>query len=187
VLFLFVTGEELGLLGSDYFAHFPTVPLRKIVANVNIDGAPGMFYAMKDVVPLGIEHSSLDKNVETAAREMGYEISPDPMPEEVAFIRSDQYSFVLKGVPAVDIVDGIKSTDPQVNGLEVIKKWLTTRYHTPLDNMDQPINYESAAKASGLNFLVGYEVAQQDEPPTWNPGDFFGAKFGKNHGIRETR
>ena len=187
VLFLFVTGEELGLLGSDYFAHFPTVPLRKIVANVNIDGAPGMFYAMKDVVPLGIEHSSLDKNVETAAREMGYEISPDPMPEEVAFIRSDQYSFVLKGVPAVDIVDGIKSTDPQVNGLEVIKKWLTTRYHTPLDNMDQPINYESAAKASGLNFLVGYEVAQQDEPPTWNPGDFFGAKFGKNHGTRETQ
>ena len=94
MLFVFVTGEELGLLGSDYFAHFPTVPLNKIVANVNIDGAPGVYYPMKDVVPLGVEHSSLDKDVQMAAREMGYEISPDPMPEEVAFIRSDQYSFV---------------------------------------------------------------------------------------------
>ena len=74
-----------------------------------------------------------------AAKAMDYDLSPDPMPEEVSFIRSDQYSFVLQGVPAVDVEDGVKSTDPKVNGLEVVKKWLVTRYHTPLDNMDQPM------------------------------------------------
>lgn len=181
VLFVIVTGEEMGLLGSDYFAHFPTVPLKSIVANVNIDGAPGIYFPMKDVVALGAEHSSLGDEVNTVARAMGYDVSPDPMPEESAFIRSDQYSFVLQGVPAVDITDGVKSTDPKVNGLDVIKKWLVTRYHTPLDNMEQPLDFESAAKAAVMNFLVGYRVAQQDAPPTWNKADFFGTIFGPRH------
>ena len=181
VLFVFVTGEEKGLLGSDYFAHFPTVPLKSIVANVNIDGAPGLYYSMKDIVPLGSEHSSLGNDVSAAAKELGYELSPDPMPEEVSFIRSDQYSFVLQGVPAVDITDGIKATDSKVNGLEILKKWLVTRYHTPLDNMEQTMDLDSAAKGSVLNFLVGYQVAQHDAAPTWNKGDFFGTTFGPRH------
>ncbi|MGA8866576.1 MAG: M28 family peptidase [Candidatus Sulfotelmatobacter sp.] len=181
VLFVFVTGEEMGLLGSDYFVHFPTVPLKSIVANVNIDGAPGSYFPMKDVVALGAEHSTLGDEVASAAKVMGYEVSPDPMPEEVGFVRSDQYSFVLQGVPAVDVEDGVKSTDPKINGSEVIKKWLVTRYHTPLDNMDQPIDFESAAKGAVMNFLVGYRVAQHDSPPTWNTADFFGTTFGPRH------
>ncbi|HEY6373526.1 MAG TPA: M28 family metallopeptidase [Candidatus Sulfotelmatobacter sp.] len=174
VLFVFVTGEEMGLLGSDYFAHFPTVPLKSIVANLNIDGAPGVYFPLKDVVALGAEHSTLGDEVAAAAKVMGYDVSPDPMPEEVAFIRSDQYSFVLQGLPAVDIEDGVKSTDPKINGLEVIKKWLVTRYHTPLDNMEQPIDFEAAAKGAVMNFLVGYQVAQRDAAPSWIKGDFFG-------------
>jgi Zn-dependent M28 family amino/carboxypeptidase len=150
------------------------------VADVNIDGAPGLYYAMKDVVPIGSEHSSLAKCVKGATAALGYTISPDPMPEEVNFIRSDQYSFVQRGIPAVDISDGIKAVDPKINGLEVIKKWLTNEYHTPLDNMDQPLDYDSAAKGSQLNFLVGYEVAEHPEVPAWNTGDFFGTKFGRN-------
>jgi len=181
VLFIVLTGEELGLLGSDYFAHFPTVPLSSIVANVNIDVAPGLYYSMQDVVALGGEHTTLENNIETAAQQLGYKISPDPMPEEVQFIRSDQYSFVLQGVPGVQIEDGVHSTDPNVDGLKVIKTWLVTKYHTPLDNMDQPLNYESGAKATKLNFLVGYEVAQQNSVPAWNPDDFFGQKFGPRH------
>jgi hypothetical protein len=181
VLFVFVTGEEMGLLGSDYFAHFPTVPLKSIVANVNIDGAPGSFFPMKDVVALGAEHSTLGDEVASAAKQMGYELSPDPMPEEVSFIRSDQYSFVLQGVPAVDVEDGVKSTDPKIDGLAVIKKWLVTRYHTPLDNMEQPIDFDSTAKGAVMNFLVGYQVAQHDAAPTWNKGDFFGTTFGPRH------
>jgi len=181
VLFVFVTGEEMGLLGSDYFAHFPTVPLKSIVANVNIDGAPGVYFPLKDVVALGAEHSTLGDEVAAAAKVMGYDVSPDPMPEEVSFIRSDQYSFVLQGVPAVDIEDGVKSTDPKINGFEVIKKWLVTRYHTPLDNMEQPIDFDAAAKGAVMNFLVGYQVAQHDGAPAWNKGDFFGTTFGPRH------
>ena len=181
VLFVFVTGEEMGLLGSDYFAHFPTVPLKSIVANVNIDGAPGSFFPMKDVVALGAEHSTLGDAVASAAKHMGYDLSPDPMPEEVSFIRSDQYSFVLQGVPAVDVEDGVKSTDSKIDGLAVIKKWLVTRYHTPLDSMEQPIDFDSTAKGAVMNFLVGYQVAQHDAAPTWNKGDFFGTTFGPRH------
>jgi|SRR5579859_2087086 len=186
VLFVFVTGEEMGLLGSDYYAHYPTVPLKSIVANVNIDGAPGMLVPVKDIVPLGAEHSSLGDDVASTAKLLGYSISPDPMPEEVFFIRSDQYSFVLQGVPAVNINDGVKAVDPKVNALEVNKKWAVTRYHTPLDNMDQPMDLDSAAKMSVINFLIGYEVAQQNDAPTWNKGDFFGTAFGPRHAGNAT-
>jgi hypothetical protein len=181
MLFLFVTGEEMGLLGSDYFAHFPPVPRASIVADINIDLAPGAFFPMKDVVALGAEHSTLGEETVAAAKAMGYDLSPDPLPEEAFFIRSDQYSFVLEGVPAVNIGDGVKAVDPKINPAQVEKKWAVTRYHTPLDNMDQPIDFDSMAKLSLLNFLVGYQVAQHDAAPRWNNDDFFGTRFGPRH------
>jgi hypothetical protein len=181
ILFVFVTGEEMGLLGSDYFATFPTVPRSAIAANINIDGAPGLYYPMKDLIVLGIEHSSLEQQVQSAAARIGYSLSPDPMPEENFFIRSDQYSFVQQGIPAVNITDGSQSSDPKVDGMKVLKDWLVTIYHTPLDNMDQTLDYDSGARAAGVNFLVGYDVAQQDAAPTWDKGDFFGEKFGPRH------
>lgn len=177
ILFLFVTGEERGLLGSDYFAHYPTVPLENIVADVNIDGAPGLRFPIKDIVPQGAEHSSLSKDVEAAARKMGYTISPDPRPEEGFFTRSDQYSFVRQGVPSVKVNDGIQSTDPAIDGATLAKNWTATNYHTPNDNMSHHFYFDSAAKSTVLNFLIGYEVAQQSERPAWNAGDFFGTKF----------
>ncbi len=177
ILFAFVTGEEKGLLGSDYFANHPTVAPEAMVANINIDGAPGMMYPFKDIVALGVDDSSLAHNVADVAKRMGLEVSPDPMPEEVFFIRSDNYSLVRRGVPAVSLSEGFKSTDPKLNGEEIIKKWMVTVYHTPKDNMNQPLLFESGVKGTQLNFLVGYEVAQQAERPAWNPGDFFGAKF----------
>lgn len=181
LLFVFVTGEELGLLGSDYFANHPTVPRKAIVADVNMDGAPGEFYAMKDIVPLGSEHSTLGDDVVAAGKLLGYAVAPDPMPEENNFIRSDQYSFVLQGVPAVDVTDGIHAVDASIDGLALQKKWLVTRYHTPLDNIDQPIDFEGMAKGAVLNLLIGYRVAQEDTAPQWNQGDFFGTTFGPRH------
>jgi len=181
VLFVFVTGEEMGLLGSDYFAHTPTVPLRQIVANINIDGAPGLLFPMKDVVAMGAEHSNIERAIQSAARKLGYTISPDPMPEEANFIRSDQYSFVQQGVPALYINDGVIAVDPAVDGLALMKKWLVTRYHTPLDSIDQPLDYQSGAKAATLNFLVGYELAQWNQRPQWNQANFFGTRFGHRH------
>ena len=181
ILFVFVTGEEKGLLGSDYFAHFPTVPIENIVADVNIDGAPGLLWPNKDLVPLGVEHSSLSKDVEAAARNMGYTISPDPIPEEVIFIRSDQYSFVKQGVPAVFMNPGMQSANLKIDGAAVFHKWISSIYHTPKDNMSQQFYFDWAARSTGLSFLVGYEVAQQAERPTWNAGDFFGTKFARKH------
>jgi len=181
IVFVFVTGEEAGLLGSDYYAHFSTVPSASIVANVNIDEVPGLLYPMKDVVALGAEHSSLRFSVERAAKKIGYNITEDPMPEENYFIRSDQYSFVLRGIPSVYVSDGPGSSDPSVNGLEVLKNWNVTRYHTPLDNMEQPMDFASATRATQLIFLVGYDVAQQEQIPVWNGDDFFGSRFGGLH------
>ena len=97
------------------------------------------------------------------------------------FVRSDQYSFVQQGIPAVCIGDGIHSTDPTIDGLKVQKDWAVTKYHTPLDNMDQVLDYDSAARAAKVNFLVGYEIAQQDAAPAWNKGDFFGKS--SDHGT----
>lgn len=170
MLFLFATGEEGNLEGSDFFAHHPTVPANAIVADTNMDVAPGLRYPSEDLNAIGAEHSSLSRSAEWAAELSGYRITPDPMPEQNFFIRSDHYSFVQQGIPAILIRNGS-------DGEEVIEKWLQTRYHTPLDNMDQPLYYEAGVKAAGMVFLLGYDVAQQDQRPGWNKGDFFGIKF----------
>jgi Zn-dependent M28 family amino/carboxypeptidase len=177
LLFLIVTGEEEGLLGSDAFAHSPTVPLHQIVANLNMDGI-SLFYDFRDLVALGAEHSSLNGEVEDVARHMGLEVSPDPLPEEVFFIRSDQYSFVKQGVPAVAIAEGFKTVDPKLNGKDIALAWERKVYHTPQDDMKQPLNFEAATKCVRANLAVGYEVAQEDARPQWNPNDFFLQKFG---------
>jgi Zn-dependent M28 family amino/carboxypeptidase len=100
LLFVAVAGEEAGLPGSDHFEHYPTVPKGALAANVNID-ADMMMCPMKDIVAFGMEHSSLSNAVTRAARRIQLEISPDPMPEQLFFTRSDQYSFVKQSVPAV--------------------------------------------------------------------------------------
>ena len=172
ILFLFPTGEEDMFEGSDYFAHFPTVPPAAMVANINIDGLPGMLYAGKDLVIEGGDHSSLIENARRAASLTGYTLSPDLMPQMNFFVRSDQYPFILQGVPAIMVRRG-------VDGSEVARKWLATRYHTPLDNMEQPIEYEAGVKAAGTIFLIGYDVAEQEKPPAWNANDFYGRPAGK--------
>ncbi|HTY42324.1 MAG TPA: M28 family peptidase [Thermoanaerobaculia bacterium] len=172
ILFLFPTGEEDMFEGSDYFAHFPTIPAAAMVADINIDMLPGMIYACRDLTIEGAEHSTLIENATRAALLTGYTLSPDNMPQMNFFVRSDQYPFVLQGVPAVMVRRG-------VDGNEVARKWLVTRYHTPLDNMEQPIEYEAGVRSAGMIFLMGYDVAQQEKRPTWNPNDFYGRPAGK--------
>jgi Zn-dependent M28 family amino/carboxypeptidase len=179
ILFAAVTGEEKGLLGSDYLALHPAVPGARVVADVNIDSAPGLLLATRDLVPLGAEHSTLRAPVEEAMRETGYEIGVDAHPEETDFIRSDQYSFVRAGVPAVDVEEGSKSAVHGVDADATMMAWIRTRYHTPADRFDQPFDFESAAKAARLNFLIGSKVARAAAPPAWNAGDFFGSLYGK--------
>ena len=177
VIFLSCTGEEMGLIGSDYFANNPTVPENSLVANLALD-MPFFFYPLNDIIPHGIQHSSLRGPVEATANYLNIKITPDPAPEEVVFTRSDHYSFIKKGIPALFIKGGIISGDPNVDGAKLIADWRKTIYHKVDDEMDQPFDFNAAAMHVKTNFLIGYLVANDPQRPTWNKGDFFGGKFG---------
>ncbi len=178
IVFLAVTGEERGLLGSDYYANYPTVPSDSIVANVNLD-MPVLTYPLADMIAFGAEHSSLEGIIRDAIMAEDFELSPDPMPEEVIFIRSDQYSFVKKGVPSVFLVPGWTSTDESLDGAALQREFNKKHYHQPSDDLTQPIHWPSALRFARANVRIGYAVAEEDERPTWNEGDFFGEKFGR--------
>jgi hypothetical protein len=179
ILFVSVTAEEVGLLGSDYFAHYPTVTKDRLIANINIDGNLALLWPIEDVIARGSEHSTLAITVREAAARLGLDVRPDPFPELVFFIRSDQYSFVKQGVPSVFSSAGTKSSDPEINPQQIITKWRQTTYHKPQDDMNQPFDFESGAKFARYNFLLGYLVVQKTEKPEWNPGDFFGEHYGR--------
>lgn len=184
VVFVGVTGEEMGLLGSDYFASNPTVPQDKIVANLTLD-MPFFFHPLLDIVPYGAEHSSLSKPVNEAAAYMGIKISPDPIPEQTVFMRSDHFSFVRQGIPALFIKSGSQTGNPNLDGTKLNLDWRATIYHSPQDDMNQPFDFNAAAKHVQLQFLIGYLTAQDAERPTWNKGDFFGTKFGKVGPVKQ--
>ncbi|HUP64557.1 MAG TPA: M28 family metallopeptidase [Thermoanaerobaculia bacterium] len=178
ILFLAVTAEEQGLLGSDYFAAYPTVPRQQIVANVNLDMFI-MILPFTEVQVHGYDHSTLARHVDEAAAHFGIKRIDDPQPEEASFVRSDQYSFVRKGIPGIAINEGIASDDPAVEGERRITEWLRTRYHRPSDDLNQPIDWEAGRDFARYSFLVGYLIAQNEETPRWNEGDFFGERFGR--------
>lgn len=181
LLVVIVTAEEAGLVGSDYFVHHPTVPIASLVADVNLDGIT-MLFPPADVVALGAEHSSLAEPAATAARRMGLGLSPDPSPEQVYFVRSDQYSFVRAGIPSVFPDAGLKSSDPAIDGEKLTENWNETIYHTPRDDARQPLDYEAGAKIARFDFLLGYLIAQAPARPVWNSGDFFGTTFAPRPG-----
>lgn len=176
ILFVAVGGEERGLLGSDYFAHYPPVPTAKMVANINLD-MPLFLYPLADVIAFGSEHSSLAKTVADAAKAEGLSLAEDPLPEEVLFIRSDQYSLVKQGVPAIFLVPGFSSTDPEIEGGALFSDFLNTHYHKPSDDLSRPVHWESALRFARTNVQIGLQVANAKAPPTWNAGNFFGELF----------
>ena len=179
ILFVAVTGEEAGLLGSDYFAHYPTVSKDAIVANVNMD-EDQMLWPLLDIIPFGAEHSTLDGVVKRAAERLHLALSPDPMPEQVIFIRSDQYSFVKQGIPAVYPSPGLKSNDPKIDPVAIFKEWEETRYHQPQDDMQQPnLDFSQAVKYAQFAYLCGWLITQDPQRPQWNAHDFFGDHYAK--------
>jgi Zn-dependent M28 family amino/carboxypeptidase len=111
-------------------------------------------------------------------------MSEDPFPEEGLFVRSDQYSFVKQGVPSLFVDVGFKSATPGVDALAMFKKWLVTNYHSPKDDVTQPIQYPTSARFAGFAFALGHAIAMAPEPPRWNENDFFGSKFGRQAATR---
>ena len=177
LMFLAVTGEEMGLLGSDYFAAHPTVPIERIVANVNLDGL-AVLYPVREMIPFGAEHSTLDSTVARVARRLDIALAPDPFPQEVFFVLSDQYSFVRRGVPSLFPFMGLRS-DSGVDAPARFKEWFAARYHTPQDDVGQPMDLEAGAKHAQFGFLLGLEIANADQRPRWKAGDFFERTFGR--------
>jgi Zn-dependent M28 family amino/carboxypeptidase len=169
VLFLLVTAEEKGLLGSKYFAAHPTVPIKSIVADINMD----MFLP---IVPLrilkigGLEESDLGTRAAAVAESLGVKPIPDPEPLRNAFIRSDQYSFIRKGVPAVKMDVGFELGTPEQ---KTFKEWLTNRYHAPSDDINQPVDLKAAAMYEEIVRRLLIETANTAARPQWKPDSFF--------------
>ena len=178
MLFVFVTGEELGLLGSSAFAANPTVPKSKIVADINMD-MPTLIAPLLSVVALGGQHSTLIEPVKKACAYMAINLENDPEPEQNRFIRSDQYSFVTAGIPALHLKYGNKTADGRNNLSQQVQEWRAVTYHKPQDDINGRFDFEAGRKYVQLCFLIGYQVAQDAARPRWNKGDFFGQRYGK--------
>jgi Zn-dependent M28 family amino/carboxypeptidase len=173
ILFVVLTAEEQGLLGSSYFAHNPVVPIKSIVANINLD-MPFIFHPFADIVAFGQQHSTMGQFLTGTLAKMGLKLSPDPVPEQAAFVRSDHYSFVKQGVPAVFLTPGFASTDPSINGGQMAAEFLGKHYHQSSDDISLPLNYAAGATFTEVNYAIGRDIANALERPRWHDGDFFG-------------
>lgn len=178
ILFVATTAEEKGLLGSDYFANNPPVPLSSMVANINVD-MPLLLAATRDLLAIGAEHSSLHAVVTRVVRNYGYILSPDDAPEQVRLVRSDQFSFVRQGIPAINLRSGYLSRRRDVDVKEIQRDYLHNRYHQPSDDLSLPVDYSLAADFVRINAGIALEIANDAERPRWNRGDFFAQKFGR--------
>ncbi|CAN7694420.1 M28 family peptidase [Pseudoduganella sp. LjRoot289] len=178
ILFVAVTGEEKGLLGADYFASNPTVPLKAIVANVNLD-MPLLTFDFRNVMAFGAEHSSLKDHVTRALATMKLDLLPDPWPEQGLFTRSDHYMFVRQGVPSIFLATGMGSFQKGEDGAKAWEEFFSKHYHQPSDDLNLPINFDAAARFAQLNYNIALEIANAAEKPAWNKGDFFGDTFSK--------
>ena len=171
IIFLASTGEEKGLLGADYYARHPSVPITAIVGNVDLD-MPLLLYHFTDVTAFGADHSTLGPIVAKAVAPMGLRLSPDPMPEESIFVRSDHYMFVKQGIPAVFLATGFANGGEKQWG-----KFLSGAYHHPDDDMNQKIDWESGARFAEANYRIMRAMADADSVPLWYDKDFFGDIF----------
>jgi len=176
ILFAIVTGEEKGLLGAEFFAHYPTVEKSAMVANVNLD-MPLLLYDFTDVVAFGAERSSLGPVTESALAQLGVSLSPDPIPQEGIFTRSDHYRFVQQGIPSVFLMTGWNKGVNGKDGGKIFQDFLSKTYHSPADDLGQGIDYDAAAKFAHANWLIASAIANTAARPSWNEGDFFGNTF----------
>lgn len=172
VLILAVTAEEKGLVGSDYFARYPTIPSASLTAVVNLD-MPVLTYDFTDVVAFGAGRSTIEAAVNAASQRVGVALSADPLPDEGLFTRSDHYRFVQQGVPSTFLMTGFQN-----GGEKQLMNFLKTCYHKPCDDMKQAINYSAGAKFARLNYEIARELADADERAKWKAGDFFATKYG---------
>ncbi|MBI2834889.1 MAG: M28 family peptidase [Acidobacteria bacterium] len=169
LLFVALTAEEKGQLGSRYFANSPTVDASAIVANVNVD----MFLPIlpfKHLLVLGLDESDLGPLVRQVVEPLGVRVQRDPEPERNRLTRSDQYNFIRRGIPAVALKIGYKRGSKEN---EIVRQWLAERYHAPSDDVNQPIDLEAAGAFNRVFLHVAEAIANRPERPKWNEQSFF--------------
>ena len=169
VLFVLVTGEEKGLLGSKYFGAHPTVPTKSMVADINVDMYLPII-PLKVFTVYGLAESDLGDRVREVATTIGVPVQPDPQPQRNVFIRSDQYNFIVHGIPSMMMDIG---AEPGSADASTLKEWLHTRYHAPSDDVNQPVNLDSEAKYEEMIRALLMNVANDDHKPEWKPDSFF--------------
>lgn len=176
ILFAALTGEEKGLLGATHLARNPPARVERFAANVNVDMS--LFpVPVRDLVAWGAEHTTLGTLAAAAAARAGFTVSPDPMPDEIIFVRSDQYAFVRTGVPSIYLSSGQRAVDQSVNLAALWSTHLKERYHKPSDDLSQPVDWPSAGAFANLMADIVRDTADAAPAPAWLPGDFFGGLF----------
>lgn len=169
ILFVALTGEERGLLGSRYFARRPSVPRQSIVANLNYDMALPLF-PLTSVTVLGAEESSLGADARAVGEARGLPLAPDPFPNRNSFVRSDQYSFIEEGIPALAFKFGFAPNTPEA---AIEAQWRANRYHMPSDDLAQPVQREDSVRLNDFIADLALRVANARERPRWNDNSFF--------------
>ncbi|HXG92339.1 MAG TPA: M28 family metallopeptidase [Blastocatellia bacterium] len=176
ILFVSVTAEEKGLLGSKYYAENPIYPLEKTVAEINIDGI-NQWGRTRDITVIGLGNSTLDDVLRQAAAEQKRHLAPDPEPEKGFFYRSDHFNFAKQGVPALDPESGVEFIGkPAGYGKQKRDEYTANDYHKPSDEIKPDWDLSGAVEDLRLLFTVGYRVANADKIPEWKPGTEFKAK-----------
>jgi Peptidase family M28 len=164
ILFAVFTGEEKGLLGSQFFTARPPVPKEQLAANINLDMLRPIF-PLNILTCLAVDESSLGVTVREVGRSLGIEIRPDMEPERNLFRRADHYNFVRVGVPAIGFIFGYNLGSAEE---QVYRRWYAERYHKPADDVDQPIDFAAAAKFNRFFEQLATTVANADSRPAWN-------------------
>jgi Peptidase family M28 len=182
ILFVIVTAEEKGLLGSYYFAKNPPVPKGSIVADLNFD-MPLPLWPLKSVFAPGENESTLGADARAVAAIQGLAMAQDPLPDRNVFIRTDQFSFVRVGIPAMAFKFGFAKDTPQ---FDIEHQWRANRYHAPSDDLNQPgVLKEEAVKLDDFVAALALKVANADSRPEWLPTSIFsaGGSPGGSHGL----
>jgi Zn-dependent M28 family amino/carboxypeptidase len=174
-LFLMVTAEEKGLIGSEYYSLNPLYPLAKTVANINIDGV-NQWGRTKDISVVGLGASELDDYLLQAAQEQGRTLTPDPEPEKGFYYRSDHFNFAKQGVPALDPDSGVDYIGRSADWGKAKRDEYTEKdYHAPSDQVKPNWDLSGAVEDAQLLMAVGYRVANADRMPEWRTGNEFKA------------
>jgi Zn-dependent M28 family amino/carboxypeptidase len=175
-LFLFPTAEEQGLLGAEWYAKHPLVPVAKTAANVNLDSM-NVLGLTHDFIPLGAERSTLKAVVESVARERGMRVSPDAGPEQGSFYRSDHFPFAKVGVPSISLKEGDDYVGrPKGWGEAQFKAYNTAHYHQPSDEYSDSWDFRGMIQEAEIALAIGRRIADTEQMPHFNANDEFAGR-----------